>query len=311
MNDILSEVLTTLELESSLYFRAELSSPFSIAVPADRRVIRFHILSGGSCTIRVRGNDAIRFEHGDLVMVPHGKEHVLSDSAEQKPEPLSNVLESSFDGAGPLVFGGGGEPATLVCGHFSFSQPLLHPFLSTLPDMLIMRRDEGPGYVWIEQLLAFAEQESKGRPTGWHTIIDRLSQILLVFVLRSYIDAGDIESGAISALADQQLTRSLQAIHDAPEKSWSLDALAQTALMSRSAFVRKFKGACGIAPMRYLTHWRMQRARFLLKNGTHTAANVSSEVGYASEAAFNRAFKEHFETTPAAYARSTKSNRAP
>ena len=307
MHDLLSEVLDTLELESSVYFRAELSRPFSIAVPENTNVVRFHIASEGSCVIATEGHAPLHFEPGDLVMVPHGAAHTLSDSVPPDPRPLDEVLDASgFDGEGPLVYGGGGERTTLVCGHFGFSSAVTHPFIDTLPRLLQLRREHGPDYSWVEQMLAFTEHESRTRPRGWQGVVERLSQILFVYVLRAHLEQDRANAGALNALADRQLSAALECIHSSPATDWTLDTLAQKARMSRTAFVRKFNATCGMAPMRYLTHWRMTRARHLLTQTEASAGEVAAQVGYASEAAFNRAFREHFDQPPARFRRQAR-----
>lgn len=307
MHDVLSEVLDTLELESSLYFRAELSAPFSIAVPENRRVIRFHIATSGPCVIRVADGPAITFGPGDLVLLPHGLEHTLSDSAASETHSLTEVVDSSgFDGEGPLVYGGGGEKTTLVCGHLAFSTDVTHPFIETLPMLLHLRRQEGPDYSWIERMLAFTEHESRTKPRGWQGVVERLSQILFLYVLRAHLDESPDSVGAVAALADTRLSAALQSIHSAPATDWSLDTLAQKAGMSRSAFVRRFASAVGMAPMKYLTQWRLSRARHLLVHTDASAGEIGALVGYASEAAFNRAFRDRFEAPPVAFRRRTR-----
>ena len=302
MHDVLSEVLDTLELESSIYFRAELTSPFSIAVPPNQSVVRFHIASEGRCQVTTDDGESVEFEPGDLVMVPHGLGHVLSDTANGPATPLADVVDASgFDGEGPLVYGGGGVRTTLVCGHFGFSADVTHPFIETLPNLLHLRRSDGPDYSWVEQMLAFTEQESRAKPTGWQGVVERLSQILLVYVLRAHAEQEKETAGALSALADPQLAAALQSVHASPATDWTLETMAQKARMSRSAFVRKFNATCGVPPMRYLTQWRMSRARHLLAHSETSAGEVAAQVGYASESAFNRAFKDHFDQPPAAF----------
>ena len=304
MADILSDVLDTLELESSIYFRAQLSKPYSIAVPENPNVVRFHIVSEGSCVLSVDGQAPASLGRGDLVMVPHGCGHILSDAAEPDARTLSEVIDSSgFDGNGPLVYGGGGERTVLVCGHFGFSPAVTHPFLETLPPVLHLRKTDGPDYSWVEQMLAFTEHESRSRPTGWQGVVERLSQILFFYVLRAHLDQDRERLGALAALSDPQLASVMTCIHDAPATDWTLDTLAQRAGMSRSAFVRRFSSVCGIAPMKYLTRWRMTWARHLLARTASSVAEVAARVGYASEAAFSRAFREQFDEPPGAFRR--------
>ena len=307
MPDILSEVLDTLELESSIYFRAQLSRPYSIAVPEHPNVVRFHIASEGRCVLSLEGVDPVAFGPGDLVMVPRGSGHVLSDDAEQAARPLSEVLDSSgFDGDGPLVYGGGGERTVLVCGHFGFSPRVTHPFLETLPPVLHLRRDEGPDYSWVERMLAFTEHESRTRPTGWQGVVERLSQVLFVYVLRAHLEQGEGDLGALAALSDPQLAAAMTCIHDSPATDWTLDTLAQKAGLSRSAFVRRFSSVCGVAPMKYLARWRMAWSRHLLARSSLTVGEIAARVGYASEAAFGRAFRDHFQEPPGAFRRARR-----
>ena len=50
----------------------------------------------------------------------------------------------------------------------------------------------------------------------------------------------------------------------------------------------------GETPMRYLTGWRMQKARELLRETNLPLAAVPHQVGYNSQAAFIRAFHREF-----------------
>ena len=52
--------------------------------------------------------------------------------------------------------------------------------------------------------------------------------------------------------------------------------------------------------MRYLADWRLHKARALLAEPSLTIGEVSHAVGYGSEAAFNRAFSQHFGKAPGA-----------
>ena len=92
-------------------------------------------------------------------------------------------------------------------------------------------------------------------------------------------------------------------MHAQYDKSWTLDSLAKVAGMSRAAFALNFKGQIGIAPIEYLTQWRMQVACNMLKSGDKRIADVASSVGYGSESAFSLAFKKVVKCRPGAYQR--------
>lgn len=295
--DVLDEVLTTLELSSQLYFRAELSQPFSIAVPEQRGVIRFHVAVENPCSLRLPDHEPSMLAPGDLVLVPHGAPHVLADDPERPARPLPAVLEETgFDGEGPLVYGGDGPRTVLVCGHFAFAGAPWHPLLTTLPPILHLRAAEDGSYEWLELVVRRIERELRAGVPGSLAVIRRLSEILLVEVLRAYALRGDL--GALAAIADPQLGRALQAIHAGPAADWSLDALARIAGQSRTLFVERFRERLGTSPMRYLSRWRLLRARHLLGSTDLSVAEVAQRVGYASESAFHRAFRAEFGAPP-------------
>ena len=75
----------------------------------------------------------------------------------------------------------------------------------------------------------------------------------------------------------------------------------------RSVLAERFTRLVGEAPMRYLANWRMQLAKQLLREGTHSIQEVATRVGYESEAAFNRAFKRATGSPPATWRRGASS----
>ena len=147
-------------------------------------------------------------------------------------------------------------------------------------------------------MLERAERETRVQATGWEALVNRLLQVLFIYVLRASAEA---ERGSLAALADPGLRKVLEAVHEKPEDDWTLDRMARCAGVSRSVLVRRFRQVCGMSPMKYVTRWRMQRARTLLLRSASSAGEVSANVGYASEAAFNRVFKEHYGAPPGNY----------
>jgi AraC-like DNA-binding protein len=102
----------------------------------------------------------------------------------------------------------------------------------------------------------------------------------------------------------------LMALHANPARDWTLEALAQEAALSRSAFAERFVQFVGQPPMQYLTNWRMQLATNYLRLGTENIAAVAGRVGYESEAAFSRAFKKTVGSPPSEWREQRISGRA-
>lgn len=302
--DVLGDILATLRLSSSLYFRADLSAPFSIAVPENRRVIRFHVASRGPCWIGLATGESVWGQDGDLILVPHGAAHVLADSPQTSTVPLSDVLTSaSFDGAGPLVYGGGGTNSVIVCGYFSFQHEIVHPVIDSLPRLLHFSAGSSGRFRWIEQLLAYLEAEARDHVTGWQEVAQRLAEVLFICVLREYMGRSAHSTGGLMALADPRLGNALRAIHANPAADWSIAELASRAAMSKTVFAERFRAQLGVTPARYVVLWRMHKSRALLDRTDQPVGAIASSVGYESEAAFNRVFKAYFGSPPGRYRR--------
>jgi AraC family transcriptional activator of mtrCDE len=306
MPDLLSDIISTIELRSTLYFRAELTAPFSIAVPEDSNVIRFHVANAGPCYVSLTTGEYAMMQAGDLVLVSRGAAHVLSDARSERPAALADVLYAAgFDGSGPMKFGGGGPRTSLVCGQFGFGHEVMHPVVGSLPPLVHLRGDAEHRYAWLEQLLVYMDRETAARSAAWEEVVKRISEIVFVYVLREFMSQQAPSTAALAALSDPQLGKALSAIHAQPEVEWTVDELAQRAAMSRSIFADRFREALGMTPARYLASWRMHKARALLERSEKSIREIAFEVGYASEPTFNRTFKEQFGAPPGRYRRAT------
>lgn len=128
----------------------------------------------------------------------------------------------------------------------------------------------------------------------------------MVFVdgARRYLDSLPEQSqGWLGALRDRQVGRAIGLMHAEPAEPWTLEELGKRIGLSRSALHERFVALTGIAPMQYLTNWRMQCGARLLREGHTSVATIALDVGYDSEAAFSRAFKRATGVPPGAWRR--------
>lgn len=100
----------------------------------------------------------------------------------------------------------------------------------------------------------------------------------------------------VNAPADR--VRELYRDADNWARPWTLESLAASAAMSRSAFAARFTELVGEPAMHYVTRWRMHAALALLKENNTSVSEVSHRLGYESEAAFSRAFKRYIGLSP-------------
>ena len=137
--DLLSDILDSLALQGQFYFRTCFNSPWAIGVPDYASAIRFHFAVQGECYVRAGEDDPSLLRQGDLVLVPAGAAHSLSDTPERKPVSLETVLQDTgYSGTGTFIVGEGCERAAtqLMCGHFTFAEGSRHPLLRSLPKLL-------------------------------------------------------------------------------------------------------------------------------------------------------------------------------
>lgn len=312
MLDLLSDILTRLDLRGTLYFRTSFTEPWGVKVPAFQNVARFHYVHRGECVIRVEGEqEESRLAQGDLVLVPHGRAHILTcrHSGSDDALPLDDVIaRSGWDGRGALVYGGP-EPALatqLICGHFAFAPGARHVLFDRLPGRIVVPDYGAESGAWLEATLRVIGAEAGGARLGGDLIALKMSEAIFAQALRSFIEASKDRDGGLAGFADHRLTRAMAAFHEAPAGDWTVAALARTAGMSRTAFAQTFAAKLGATPMQYVTSWRMQLARGALAEEDIPVAEVAERAGYASESAFNRAFRKEVGQPPAAFRQSIR-----
>ena len=303
--DVLGDILGALRLRGTLYFATEFGRPWGLRVPAYRRVARFHLVVRGTTWVKVLPDvEPIRLETGDLVLIPHGAEHILADTPDTPCRTVDEVVEAAgFTGEGALVFGmpDAGGPTRLVCGHFEFADGVDHPLLAQLPRALVVRWDEAVQGSPLEDIFRFITREvQEGRP-GHTEVARRLSEVMFVQAVRFWAESSGHEGGVLAALAEPGLGRALSAIHGKPEARWTLDRLARRAAMGRTTFAERFRDVVGQTPHQYLTHWRVQIARRLLVESRLSLDRIAQQVGYDSAPSLSRAFKKEMGSSPGTY----------
>lgn len=301
-HDALSQILNSLKLRGSIYFHTSFSPPWAVEVPAFGNVARFHMAMRGGCWLAVAGLERpLRLSTGDLAVIPHGAAHVLSDEPGRPATHVDQVVrQTGYDGDGALYFGGPDEEQSckLFCGHFEFEEGSVHPILEALPAVIHVPNTQTMNAFWLEAVMRFVASEVHASMPGSDAIIHRLTEIIFIQVVRTFVDQQGDRAGCLAAVLNPKLGRSMSQIHLAPERQWTVEALAREAGMSRTVFADRFSALVGMTPLAYVTHWRMERARREIRETELPLIDIAERIGYSSEAAFNRAFKRQFNQTP-------------
>jgi AraC-like DNA-binding protein len=184
--------------------------------------------------------------------------------------------------------------ADFVCAHVSFEGGAANPIAAALPPFVCMPLSELQGSEAVLELL-FAEASAQN--CGRQAMLDRLFEVVLIQILRKLMEQGQMKTGMLAGLAHPRLRRALVAMHEQPEKNWTLDDLAGVAGMSRAVFARSFRETIGDTPGSYLQRWRIGLAQKALLQ-ERSLKLIAQDVGYGSEAALSRAFKMQVGQSP-------------
>lgn len=312
--DLLSDILSHLQLTGTLYFRTSFTSPWSVRVPQFQNVARFHYALKGCCLIRIEPDKPPVFlDQGDLIIITRGAAHTLyCDPETEMPATLVDkvVEESGFTGVGALVYGqyGADHETQLVCGHFAFGEGAHHPLIDALPSHIHIRSYGDASGVWLENTLKIIGAEVGQEHLGSNLIALKLSEIIFAQALRSFLESEGHDTPVLAGFTDPRISRALAAIHKAPGDAWTLQRLAEIAGMSRTVFANRFSQCTTMTPLGYITQWRMQIARQQLATSSEPIIEIAERAGYQSEAAFGRVFKKHHSKAPASYRRMAKSH---
>jgi AraC-like DNA-binding protein len=297
--DILAEVLDRIRLGGNLLFHFELGHPWNLALP-ERPYALFHYLSRGSATLALEQGREVRMIEGDFVVVTRGEPHVIYSDRRTKPLPILD-LDRLSGRLGVVRHGGSAQPlSTMICGNFTVARPSRGSVLELLPPVLLLKPTADGG--WLEAILQRMVSEAALERPGQGVALSRLTEVLFVEVLRSWIKSlGPGEGGWLGAMADPHIGPALQLIHERPDRPWTLGDLGHSVGLGRSAFSARFTKLVGQSMYRYLIARRMSEAAFLIETSDEGIAQIATRVGYQTTAAFSKLFHRHHGLPPGRY----------
>jgi AraC-like DNA-binding protein len=313
--DAFSEILSGVKLNGAVFFTAEFSAPWGFTAPrselmtaafgpgAAHRVV-YHLLIDGASVVEMLDGYTIELKPGDVVIFPHGDAHHMSSgSGAVRPFPNYGITAKiKARDLSPLHAGGGGEISRFVCGYMTSDPYLSRPILSGLPAVFKVNIREDRSGSWLENsILHLVEEAASGR-VGSEAMLAKLSEALFVDTLRRYVAGLPQEQmGWLAGSRDPIVGKSLGLMHSRVAHAWTIAGLADEVGISRSALTERFTRYLSEPPMAYLTRWRLQLAARSLEKTSKGVAEIAGEIGYESEAAFNRAFKREFGQPPGRY----------
>jgi AraC-like DNA-binding protein len=245
---------------------------------------------------------------GDAVIFPQGDAHRMT-SAPGVPAATGAKLDVVLSRRPrQLAYGGGGAVTKLVCGYLACDARLARMLLAGLPSVVKVNVRGSNAGAWLEASLRYALSEARSPRPGGMGVLAKLSEVLFIEVLRIYMnEQTQGTKGWLAGVGDRIVGAALGILHKRPSHPWTLEELASEAGTSRSVLAEKFQHIVGIAPMQYLTQWRMLLAANLLSGSNAPLIRVAEEVGYQTDTAFSRAFSREYGMPPAKWRRTQMS----
>lgn len=306
--DVLSDILSSLRLTGGVVMDAEMRGDFCVVAqftpahcapffPMPETLISYHYVRSGRLVVEVDGMAPVTLTAGGIAILPRNDPHYLASRSGLPATDAGDVTWVTDQGTHRIAVGNDGPRTEIWCGFLGTAKTNAHPLLDALPPMLTLNVANGQAK-WLESSLRFVAEE---HPSA--DVVARLAEIFLAQAVRDYVQLSDKDGGWLAALHDPTVARALAVIHRCYAEELDVERLAREAGASRTVLSERFTALLGEPPMRYCARWRMRLAANLLREGKQSASSVAYDVGFNSQAAFNRAFKREFGQPPAAWRR--------
>ena len=310
----LAGALSRLRLSGAIFLRGEYTEAWAyesmpaadaaaVLAPDADRVLLFHVIASGRCWIEVPGHERHWANGGDVIVLPYNDEHRMGGTTDAVAVSVTTLIESPPWERMPMIrYGEGGEVTSVVCGYLTCEDPMFDPRLRVFPPVFVVSPPAGPAREWVKASIEYAVQQTTRVGVDRFEVPPRVPELLLLEILKLHLaSAPAADQGWARAIRDPVLAQALAAVHGSPERKWSVAGLAHEASVSVSLLDERFREVLGLAPIRYLTGWRMHVAEDLLHSSDLSLAVVARRVGYDSEEAFSRAFKREHGQAPSVW----------
>jgi AraC-like DNA-binding protein len=302
--DVFGQILEAVHLRTDIFGKLDLGAPWRLRLP-EREYLSFYVVARGSAWLEIE-KTRIPLSTGDAVILPLGSPHELRDGAR------SNVPAQSFHydvcprspHTGRL--GGNGPVTSVIIGHFRLGHAPRNALLASLPPAIHLPADATSASPQLAGVVPLILSESASPGPGSSIVLARLADLLFVQGLRLWVSRAGQSACGLRAVSDPAIGAALRLMHGQPGEPWTVERLASSVAMSRSAFAARFSELVGEPPLQYLARWRMTLAAQRLREDDVVIADVAEAVGYGNPVAFSKAFARMQGVGPGTFRREAR-----
>ena len=298
--DPLSDVLSLLKVQSVLSARFEGHGHWAMRFPAYRH-IKFGGVVEGAFWLWVEGSTApVKLDKGDFYLLTDGAPYYSATNLETTPIDGVQAFAMHKDADGIVRYGSGGQNVVVTGGRFTFDDAYSRVLLRQLPPLIHLRA-ASQAAAPLGAILDLLFNETQTARPGFAIAAASIASIVLVQILRIHLSTSMTSPGWLCAMGDKHIGPALALMHGDLARRWKVADLALAVGMSRTTFTQRFKTLVGDTPLDYLLRWRMTVAANELRTGKKSLSKIAALVGYASDTAFNSAFKRIIGHSPGRY----------
>ncbi|TFV55334.1 AraC family transcriptional regulator [Mycobacterium sp. PS03-16] len=304
--DAVVGLLDGVRARGAFVLRMSMDSPWSLSV-RDRAPLTVICQTRGESVLIGEASGITRLHAGDVALTRGTQHYVFADDPATAPMAVIHPGQRCTTPSGrelrfEMTVGvrtWGNSPAgacRAVIGAYEGRSAVSARLLDALPAVAVVRAHE-----WDTPLVDLLAAEAGRGGTGHEAYLDRLLDLLLIAVLRTWFDRDSAAPAWWHAERDPVVGPALRLLYGDPARAWTVANLATAVGCSRAALARRFTEQVGEPPIAFLTGWRLALAADLLRSGDATLAAVARQVGYSTPFALSGAFKRAYGVSPKAY----------
>jgi AraC-like DNA-binding protein len=311
--DVLGGLLDGVRARGAFVLRLSLNAPWSMRIQDDAPLTLI-CMTRGDAVLLTDAGDTVVVRPGDVAVAKgvgatgqSSMHYLFADDARTEPQVVIHPgnrcttlrgedLRFAMS-VGVRTWGNAAEGShrAVICAYQDRSE-VSSRLLDALPTMFVLRAQD-----LQTPLVGLLAEESGRDGPGQEPYLDRLLDLLLMDVVRTWFDRDERAPNWWRAEHDPIAGPALRLLYNNPEHGWTVANLAAAVGCSRALLARRFNEAVGEPPISFLTNWRLALAADMLRSGPITIAAIARQIGYGTPFALSSAFKRAYGMSPNSY----------